>query len=116
VSLGKSHERAEDMPWLTHYDVPERASQLRGQLDCWLQRDCAMRCRCYGSAYSWGCGLTRTIRHEVDQAGAFRSRWWQDIALYHGDELIDRGTIKEIAERRGVRRDRIWWYLTGAGR
>jgi hypothetical protein len=46
----------------------------------------------------------------------FRSWWRQDIALYRGDELIDSGTIKEIAERRGVRKDTIWWYLTGAGR
>jgi hypothetical protein len=46
----------------------------------------------------------------------FRSWWRQDIALYRGDELIDSGTIKEIAERRGVRKDTIWWYLTAAGR
>jgi hypothetical protein len=45
----------------------------------------------------------------------FRSWWRQDIALYRGDELIDSGTIKEIAERRGVRKDTIRWYLTGAG-
>jgi hypothetical protein len=45
----------------------------------------------------------------------FRSWWRQEIALYRGDELVDSGTIKEIAERRGVRKDTIRWYLTGAG-
>jgi hypothetical protein len=42
----------------------------------------------------------------------FRSWWRQDIALYRGDELIDSGTIKEIAERRGVRKDTIYWHTT----
>jgi hypothetical protein len=45
----------------------------------------------------------------------FRSLWRQEIALYRGDELIDSGTIKEIAERRGVRKDTIYWYTTAAG-
>ena len=45
----------------------------------------------------------------------FWSWWRQDIALYRGDELIDNGTIKEIAERRGVRKDTIYWYTTPAG-
>jgi hypothetical protein len=45
----------------------------------------------------------------------FRSWWRLDIAMYRGDELIDSGTIKEIAERRGVRKDAIRWYLTCAG-
>jgi hypothetical protein len=44
----------------------------------------------------------------------FRSCWRQEIALYRGDELIDSGTIKEIAEHRGVRKNTIRWYLTGA--
>lgn len=37
-----------------------------------------------------------------------------EIALYRGDEVIEMGTIKEIAERRGVLRQTIRWYLTGA--
>jgi hypothetical protein len=45
----------------------------------------------------------------------YSSTWNYEIALYRGDELIDSGTIKEIAERRGVRKDTIRWYLTGAG-
>jgi hypothetical protein len=51
----------------------------------------------------------------VKKPEPFRRWWRQDIALYRGDELIDSGTIKEIAERRGVRKDTIRWYLTGAG-
>jgi hypothetical protein len=44
------------------------------------------------------------------------SRTWNyEVTLYRGDEIIDSGTIKEIAERRGVRKDTIRWYLTGAG-
>jgi hypothetical protein len=50
----------------------------------------------------------------VKKPEPFRRWWRQDIALYRGDELIDSGTIKEIAERRGVRKDTIRWYLTGA--
>jgi hypothetical protein len=48
----------------------------------------------------------------------FRSWWRQDIALYRGDELIDSGTIKEIAERRGVAKTRYGGTLRaqGAGR
>jgi hypothetical protein len=45
----------------------------------------------------------------------YSTTWNYQIALYRGDELIDSGTIKEIAERRGVRKDTIRWYLTGAG-
>ena len=45
----------------------------------------------------------------------FRGWWRQEIALYRGDELIDVGTIKEIAERRGVCKDTIYWYTTPAG-
>lgn len=45
----------------------------------------------------------------------YRSFWRHEVALYRGDEMIDTGTVKEIAERRGVRKDTIYWYLTGAG-
>jgi hypothetical protein len=45
----------------------------------------------------------------------FRSRWRQDIALYRGDELIDSGTIKEIAERRGVAKTRYGGTLRAQG-
>jgi hypothetical protein len=44
------------------------------------------------------------------------SQWWnREVALYRGGTLLDMGTIREIAERRGVRKDTIRWYLTGAG-
>ena len=48
-------------------------------------------------------------------AEPFRKFWQYEIALYRGDELIDNGTIKEIAERIGVRKDTIYWYTTPAG-
>lgn len=35
--------------------------------------------------------------------------WRSDVVLYRGDEIIDQGTIKEVAERRGVRKDTIYW-------
>ena len=44
--------------------------------------------------------------------------WWnREIVLYRGDDIIDQGTIKEIAERRGVRKDTIYFYtMPTAGR
>ena len=45
----------------------------------------------------------------------YRQFWNYEIALYRGEELIDSGTIKEIAERRTVRKDTIYWYTTAAG-
>jgi hypothetical protein len=42
-------------------------------------------------------------------AEPFRKFWQYEIALYRGDELIDNGTIKGIAERIGVRKDTIYW-------
>ena len=45
----------------------------------------------------------------------FSSAWNYEIVLYSGDEVIDQGTVKEIAERRGVRKDTIRYYLTPAG-
>lgn len=36
--------------------------------------------------------------------------WWKkEVVLYRGDEIIDQGTIQEVAERRGVRKDTIYW-------
>lgn len=35
--------------------------------------------------------------------------WRRDIVLYRGEEVIDTGTIQEVAERRGVRKDTIYW-------
>jgi hypothetical protein len=45
----------------------------------------------------------------------YSSTWNWEVTLYRGDDIIDTGTIKEIAERRCVRKDTIRWYLTGAG-
>jgi len=38
------------------------------------------------------------------------SQWWnKEVTLYRGDEVIDTGTIKELAERRKVRKATIYW-------
>lgn len=37
--------------------------------------------------------------------------WGYEIALYRGEEIIDTGTIQEIAERRGVQKLTIYYYL-----
>lgn len=37
--------------------------------------------------------------------------WKYEIALYRGDDIIDTGTIQEIAERRGVQKLTIYYYL-----
>lgn len=44
-----------------------------------------------------------------------RRYWNEEIALYKGDDMIDHGTIREIAERRGVQKLTIRYYLTPAG-
>lgn len=36
----------------------------------------------------------------------------QDYALYKGDELLDMGTAEEIAARRGVKPETIYYYAT----
>lgn len=44
------------------------------------------------------------------------SRTWDyEIILYKGDEIVDIGTVAEIAERRGVQKMTIRYYLTPAG-
>ena len=40
---------------------------------------------------------------------AYSKTWGYEIALYRGDDLVDTGTIKEIAERRGVQKRTIYW-------
>lgn len=38
------------------------------------------------------------------------AKWWnRTIALYKGDELIDIGTVQEVAERRGVLKRTIYF-------
>lgn len=39
----------------------------------------------------------------------YQTYWNREVVLYRGDEIVDQGTIKEIAERRGVRKDTIYW-------
>jgi hypothetical protein len=49
-------------------------------------------------------------KHEV-----YSSAWNYEVVLYRGDEIIDTGTVREIAERRGVQKLTISYYLTPAG-
>lgn len=41
----------------------------------------------------------------------FQGYWNYEIALYRGDDIIDTGTVKEIADRRGVQKLTIYYYL-----
>lgn len=40
-----------------------------------------------------------------------REYWKYEIALYRGEDIIDTGTVQEIAERRGVQKLTIYYYL-----
>ncbi len=35
--------------------------------------------------------------------------WNKEVTLYRGDEIIATGTIKDLAEKRKVRKDTIYW-------
>lgn len=41
----------------------------------------------------------------------FKGYWRQEILLYKGDEVIDRGTIQEVADRRGCQKASLYWGL-----
>lgn len=41
----------------------------------------------------------------------FQGYWNQEIILYRGEEIIDQGTVKEVAERRGVQKLTIYYYM-----
>lgn len=45
----------------------------------------------------------------------FQGYWNREVVLYRGDEVIDQGTIKEVAERRGVQKMTIYFYTTPTG-
>lgn len=36
----------------------------------------------------------------------------RNYALYRGDELLDVGTLREIAERQGVKEQTVYYYST----
>lgn len=40
-----------------------------------------------------------------------RGYWRYEIMLYRGEEVVDQGTVQEIAERRGVQKLTIYYYL-----
>lgn len=46
----------------------------------------------------------------------YSSYWNKEIALYKGEEILDQGTIREVAERRGVRKDTLYWGLMPTAR
>lgn len=46
-----------------------------------------------------------------DQPEPYGAYWNWEIVLYRGDKIIDQGTIKEVAERRGVQKRTIRFYL-----
>lgn len=41
--------------------------------------------------------------------------WDYEVTLYRGDEVVDTGTIREVAERRGVQKQTIYFYTTPTG-
>ena len=45
----------------------------------------------------------------------YSSTWNDEVIVYRGDDIIDQGTIKEVAERRGVQKRTIRYHLTPAG-
>ena len=45
----------------------------------------------------------------------YSSTWRQEVTVYKGDDIIDSGTIKEVAERMGVQKRTICYYLTPTG-
>lgn len=40
----------------------------------------------------------------------FYAYWNWQIALYHGDDIVATGTIKEIAERRNIQKGTVYRY------
>lgn len=48
---------------------------------------------------------------KYNRVETFKSYWRQEIAIYKGDEIVDAGTIKDVAERRKIRKDTLYWGL-----
>lgn len=59
-------------------------------------------------AHKWGTKFK-------DRREPYSSTWNYEIVLYCGDEVVDQGTVREIAERRGVQKRTIRYYLTPVG-
>lgn len=51
--------------------------------------------------------MNKTFKNEKEP---IRGYWRWTISLYRGEEIIDTGTIKEIAERRKVQKLTIYYY------
>lgn len=39
----------------------------------------------------------------------FQGWWNREVVLYKGEDIVMQGTIKQVAEWRGVRKDTIYW-------
>lgn len=52
--------------------------------------------------------MNKKFRNGKERRQAY---WRYEIALYRGDEIIDTGTIEEVADRRGVQKLTIHYYL-----
>ena len=53
-----------------------------------------------------------TAYNRIERLQAY---WRYEVTIYRGDDIIDHGTIKDVAERRGIRKDTIYWYTTPTG-
>lgn len=54
-------------------------------------------------------------RKHVNGREPYSKTWNYEVALYCNDQIIDTGTIKEVAERRGCQKATIRYYLTPVG-
>jgi hypothetical protein len=52
--------------------------------------------------------MNKTFKNGVEPRQAY---WRYEIMLYRGEDVIDQGTIEEIANRRGVQKLTIYYYL-----
>lgn len=45
--------------------------------------------------------------------GAYVPSWYnREVTLYRGDDVVDFGTVHELAQRRGVSEKYIYWLTT----
>ena len=51
--------------------------------------------------------MNKTFKNGREPVSSWEN--WQ-ILLYHGDQIVDRGTIKEIAKRRNIQKGTVYRY------
>lgn len=49
---------------------------------------------------------------KYNQIERLQGYWHKDVVLYRGDDVIDTGTVQEVADRRHVRKDTIYWLTS----